>query len=125
MKMTFWTLFAIFLVNAIKAQEQTLILIPGKKEILLDTNGKAFFELNEQYEFINSDISFDGNGYHKSVVYSFNGFPLLVKKRGDKVYQLLDKNGETKAWLPSGLKGVAPKKGGFYLASKEVDEKIL
>ena len=124
MKMTFWTLFAIFLVNAIKAQEQTLILIPGKKEILLDTNGKVFFELNEQYEFINSDISFDGNGYHKSVVYSFNGFPLLVKKRGDKVYQLLDKNGETKAWLPSGLKGVAPKKGGFYLASKEVDEKM-
>ncbi len=122
--MTFWTLFAIFLVNAIKAQEQTLILIPGKKEILLDTNGKAFFELNEQYEFINSDISFDGNGYHKSVVYSFNGFPLLVKKRGDKVYLLLDKNGETKAWLPSGLKGVAPKKGGFYLASKEVDEKF-
>ena len=126
MKKTFLTLFACFLVIAIKAQEHTLILVPGKKEILLDTNGKVFFELNENFEFINSDIFRDDgrNNIHRRFAYPFNGFPLLVKQRGNNIYHLLDKNGETKAWLPPGLKGVAAKQGGFYLASIAVDEKL-
>ena len=84
------------------------------------------FELDAQYEFINSEIySDDGrNGYHRNVAYPFNGFPLLVKQKSSGDYLLLDKSGERKAWLQPNLKGAAPNQGGFYLGSKEVDEKL-
>ncbi|HMS97823.1 MAG TPA: hypothetical protein PKA12_03715 [Saprospiraceae bacterium] len=126
MKKPFIILLFVLLSISIMAQERTLILVPGKKDLLLDTNGVVFFELNDLFEFINSEIYGDDgrNGYHRSVAYPFYGFPFLVKQRGNGVFQLLDKSGETKAWLPRGLKGVAVKQGGFYRASMEVDEKL-
>lgn len=88
MKKPFILLLAVLLSISIMAQERTLILVPGKKDLLLDTNGAVFFELNDLFEFINSEIYGDDgrNGYHRSVAYPFNGFPLLVKQRGNGVF---------------------------------------
>lgn len=114
-----------FILVDVRAQNQSLIYVPGKIDRLIDKNGNVFFEALSEYELVNSDlsISFGTSLYHQSF-YSFSGFPILAKVRAKDQYVLLDSQGEKKAWFPQGLKAVSKLREGFYLASFEVNHNI-
>ena len=59
MKRHFGPCWPVFLLSALIAQKQTLILVPGEKGPTVGYQRAVFFELNEQYEFINSEIYSD------------------------------------------------------------------